>query len=170
MSTIEKEAPIVWWESLQEDNGGRATLKRSKTLESSALHPQTIALKRVYPWMSIEALATLASLATFLKRATPSDDSETFGKIMAKPSTPGGRPPISELRFKQLLAARDWDELFRLLRRIVAVIDGGVAFTTMADVISKWDQELRGAPKAPGKTLKYKLSEAYYVELLNLKM
>ena len=149
-----------WWENLQADNGGRAQLKRCQTPEEAALHPQTFRLKQSISWLPLEAVATIAGVAAHIKDTKGED----FGKSLAKPKGKKGRVPLSESRFRQLLSARDWNELYRSLRRAVTILDGKVGFVNFVEIVILWSKELQGEFAKPGKSVKYKLSEAYYIE------
>lgn len=160
----DKTVEIVnkWWCSLQDDNGGRAQLKRCQTPEEAALHPQTFRLKQVIPWLPLEAIATITGVASHIK----DPKGEVFGKSLAKPKEKSGHVPFSESRFRQLLSARDWNELYRSLRRAITILDGKVNLISFVDTIILWSNELNGKFIKPGKGLKYKLSEDYYTEAI----
>jgi len=105
-------------------------------------------------------VATIAGVAAHIKDAKGED----FGKSLAKPKEKSGRAPLSESRFRQLLSARDWNELYRSLRRAVTALDGKVGFINFVDAIILWSKEFQGEFAKPGKSVKYKISESYYTE------
>ncbi len=159
------EALTQWWANLQRDNGGRAQLRCCHSPEEAALHPQTFYLKNMLSWLPLEAVATIAGVGAHIKDASGAD----FGKALAAPKEKNGRVPLSESRFRQLLTARDWNELYRSLRRAVTVLDGKVGFINFVEIIILWSEELRGKYKEAGKSVKFKLSEAYYTEAMKHK-
>jgi len=157
------EAITRWLVSLQEDNGGRTQLKRCQSAEEAVLHPQTFRLKQTLPWLPLEAVATIAGVAAHIKE---SNSTKKFGEALATPKEKNGRVPLSETRFRQLLSSRDWNELYRSLRRTVDILDGKVGFVNFVETIILWSNELQGEFAKPGKSVKYKLSESYYTEAM----
>ena len=162
MNEKTQELLTDWWDALQKDNGGRAQLKRCQTPEDAALLPQTFRLKQMLSWMPLEAVAVIAGVGAHIKESNGTD----FGKALATPHDKNGRVPLSESRFRQLLSARDWTELYRSLRRAVTILDGKVGFINFVDTVELWSKELRGEYAAAGKSVKFKLSEAYYTEAM----
>ncbi len=148
-----------WWVRLQDNNGGRAQLKRCSSPEEAALHSETHRLKNMLPgWFPLEAVATIAGVSAHIKN----DTKLGFAQSLATPKEKNGRVPLSESRFRQLLACRDWDELYRTLRRSVSVLDGKVNLLSFVDTVLLWNDEFRGKYKKPGKSLKFELSRDYY--------
>jgi CRISPR system Cascade subunit CasB len=148
-----------WWNRLQENNGGRAQLKRCGSPEEAALHPETHRLKSMLPaWVPLEAVAIIAGVSAHIKN----DTSLGFAESLATPREKNGRVPLSESRFRQLLTCREWDELYRTLRRSVSILGGNVNLLSFVDTVLLWNDEFLGAFKRPGKGLKFKLSRAYY--------
>ena len=150
---------LSWWKRLQENNGGRAQLKRCNSPEEAALHSETYRLKTMLPkWVSLEAIATIAGVSAHIKN----DTSLGFAKSLATPQEKNGRVPLSESRFRQLLSCREWDELYRTLRISVSILDGNVNLISFIDTVLLWNDEFRGSYKKPGKGLKFELSRDYY--------
>lgn len=150
---------INWWKKLQENNGGRAQLRRCKSPEEAALHSETYRLKSMLPkWVSLEAISTIAGVSAHIKN----DTSLGFARSLATPREKNGRVPLSESRFRQMLSCREWDELYRTLRRSVSILDGNVNLISFIDTVLLWNDEFRGSYKRPGKGLKFELSRDYY--------
>ncbi len=148
-----------WWDRLQKNNGGRAQLKRCSSPEEAALHPETHRLKNMLPdWLPLEAVATIVGVSAHIKNETKLG----FAQSLATPKEKNGRVPLSESRFRQLLSCRDWDELYRTLRRSVSILDGNVNLLSFVDAVLLWNDEFRGAYRKPGKSLKFELSRDYY--------
>ncbi len=162
MNEKTKESLLQWWGNLQKDKGGCAQLKRCHTPQEAILNPQAFRLKSVLYWLPLEALATVAGVGSHIKKAT----GKQFGQALATRGEAKGRVLFSETRFRQLLSARDWVELYRLLRRAVTLLDGEVGFISFVDTVILWSEEFSGKYKEIGKSLKFKLSEAYYTSLL----
>ena len=150
---------INWWTKLQENNGGRAQLRRCISPEEAALHSETYRLKTMLPkWVSLEAVATIAGISAHIRN----DTSVGFARSLATPKEKNGRAPLSETRFRQLLSCREWNELYRSLRRMVTILDGNINLISFVDTVLLWNDEFRGAYKRPGKGLKFELSRDYY--------
>ena len=104
-----QEVFTKWWARLQENNGGRAQLKRCNSPEEAALHAETHRLKSMLPnWIPLEAVATIAGVSAHIKN----DTKLGFAQSLATPKEKNGRVPLSESRFRQLLSCREWDELY----------------------------------------------------------
>ena len=157
-----KDKLLEWWKVLQNDKGGKAQLKRCKSPQEAILYPQTFRLKHTLYWLPLEALATVAGVGAHIKK----DSGKSFGKALAMTKENGGRVLFSESRFRQLLSARNWEELYRLLRRAVTILDGEVGFINFVETIILWSEEFSGKYKRVGNGLKFKLSKAYYSELI----
>ena len=152
---------LQWWRSLDDVSGAKAQLRRCAAPEEAALHPQTYRVMQILGWASSEAASTIAGVLSHIKAGQ--DDPSPLGQKLAKPLEPGGPAPFSETRFRQLLKSRDWSEFYRNLRRAVQVLRGQVNPLLVADVILAWDKEFRNADYlAPGRSLKFWLSEQYY--------
>ena len=159
MNTQSEEAISNWWNRLQDNSGGKARLKRCQTPEEAALLPETFSLGKLLPWLPIEARATIAGVSAYIKK---SSSKKKFGEALATPKEKNGRVPLSESRFRQLLSARDWQEVYRSLRRVVTILDGDIDLIQFVETIILWSEELQGKYREPGKGLKFKLSQDYY--------
>ncbi len=150
---------INWWKKLQENNGSRAQLRRCNSPEEAALHPETYRLKNVLPkWIPLEAVATIAGVSAHIRN----DTAHEFARALATPKERNGQVPLSESRFRQLLSCRNWNEVYRSLRRAVTILDGNVNLTSFVDTVLLWNDEFKGEYKRPGKGLKFELSRNYY--------
>jgi CRISPR system Cascade subunit CasB len=148
-----------WWTRLQDNHGGRAQLRRCRSPEEVALHPETHRLKNKLPgWLPLEAVATIVGVSAHIKNSTK----QKFAQSLATPKEKNGRVPLSENRFRQLISCREWGELYRGLRRSVTLLDGRVNLLSFVDTILLWNDEFRGAYKKPGKGVKFELSRDYY--------
>lgn len=156
-----REELLAWWRSLGKVSGARAQLRRCAAPEEAALHPQTYRVMQILGWASSEAAATIAGVLSHIESGE--DDPSPLGQRLARPTEPGGSAPFSETRFQQLLKSRDWSEFYRNLRRAIQVLRGQANPLQVADVILAWDKESRNLKyRAPGKSLKFWLSEQYY--------
>jgi len=154
-----KKGFTIWWNKLQQDNGGRAQLRRCNSPEEAALHQQTHLLKHTLPrWLSFEAVATISAVSAHIKNS----GSKRFIESLATPRERNGAIPMSENHFRQLLSCKNWNELHRSLRRAVTILDGTVHLESFLDTVMQWNDEFKGKYHSPGKSLKFRLSEEYY--------
>ncbi len=150
---------IQWWKDLQEDSGGRAQLRRCNSLVEVVLHPEMYRLKRVLPnWISLEVMAILVGLGAHIKE----NISYGFAESLATPKDKNGRIPFSESRFRQLLSSRDWEELYRNIRRAILILEGKVNLISFFDMVMLWNDEFNESHKKIGRGVRYKLSHSYY--------
>ena len=150
---------LKWREKLQENAGGKSQLKRCNSPEEAALHPETHRLKGMLPnWVSLELVATIAGLSAHIR----GENKAGFIESLATPKEKNGRIPFSESRFRQMLLSRDWNELYRNLRRAISILDGSVSFISFINTVFLWNDEFREAYKRPGNGVKYRLSRLYY--------
>ncbi len=172
MKAETRESITGWWERLQKNSGGRAKLKRCQSPEEAALLSETFTLSAMLPWLSLEAVATIAGVAAHIKK--PDNEkvdkqSRKFGESLATPKEKSGRVPLSETRFRQLITARDWNEVYRSLRRAVTILDGRVDLISFAETVILWNDEFEGRYKKPGTGLKFELSKDYYTKVMKTK-
>ena len=157
---FDKDALHEWWRSLDENRGRRAELRRCHTLgEVQSTH----AFERSARFRLLDAgvhgndeqLATVAGLLAHIREHAPAQTS--FAKQMATPDSEGGRPPVSEMRFRRLLRTKDRARLYKPLRRVLPILGTpprANIFAVAQDVI-RW---------GPWKRCQW--AEGYYAVLL----
>lgn len=156
----------TWWDELKRDNGRKAQLRRCSSPDEAAILPGTYYLKRTLPkWVPLELVATIAGLSAHIKE----NREMRFIESLATPKEKSGRVPFSESRFRQLLSCRDWDELYRNLRRAIIILDNSVNYESFVKTVFLWNDEFRGAHTRPGKSTKFQLSREYYETVMNLR-
>jgi CRISPR system Cascade subunit CasB len=130
-----------WWENLESDRGERAALRRAGTLTEVMLSPAfhrllnglrrggfQIAEKR-YP-----KLAVIAGLAARLRIP----EGATLGIQCGSPRKSTAKPDVSELRMRRLLACDDIEDLYTLLRRVLALLDNQANLSELAALVWNW--------------------------------
>lgn len=135
-------ALLEWWHSLESNRGARAELRRCDTLLDVMLSPAFHAARR----RMIEAglndthepirsrLAAVIGLAAHLRISGSRAPAESFSS--------GDRPPVSPLRFRQILSATNDEELFRRIRRVLPLAEGMSLILLSSDVLD-WDERIR---------------------------
>jgi CRISPR system Cascade subunit CasB len=135
-------ALLAWWRGLEQNRGDRAELRRCadllQVMQTEAFHS---ARRRLIGAGLSEAdsrnprLAAIVALAAHVKGLSDQSLPETFSS--------GDKPPVSPLRFRQILEAADDDELFTRLRRVLPLVDNAVNLATLAADVWYWGDRVR---------------------------
>lgn len=154
---------LHWWQELDRARGDRASLRRCHTLAEVALTPAfnrlRIDLAR-FGELDSNGIARLAVVAGVLAHVTPPADegmlegmlvSRLPGAIarqMATPPPDGTRSPVSELRFRRLLAIPESEPeaLFTTMVRLVRHLGGTSAQVdapSLARGLFHWNQKTK---------------------------
>ncbi|HEY9160750.1 MAG TPA: type I-E CRISPR-associated protein Cse2/CasB [Desulfomonilia bacterium] len=134
----ETQALAVWWQALNDNRGDRAELRRCATLTevafTPAYHRLRLALGKLGA-VNADALALVAGLAARVKTNIAGD---TLAEQMATVK-PDGSVYVKGLRFRRLLKAKEPDELFTAMGRIVALLNGSVNLQSLARSVYLWN-------------------------------
>ncbi len=126
-SSESREVLRRWWNSLNDDRGTRAELRRCantlQVMEVTGFHhlharllPLGLASKTQEDTEGAAArLAVVAAVLAHFKEAGERKPALAF----STGASPGDPPPVSPLRFRQVLEARTSDELLLRLRRVL---------------------------------------------------
>lgn len=148
-------ALLSWWESLQDDRGARAELRRCKSPDEVAITAsfqrlcQTLrpAFSNEHGWEG--RLAAIAGLAAQVRKNTP-------GRSFAVQMTEGNPPAVSELRFRRLLQ-RERADLYPALIRVLRMLDNEADILDLANAVYYWGKGLKKRwaadyfPRVPAK-------------------
>lgn len=143
----------------------RAQLKRCATVDSIMLTEGFRAL-----WLSLpdvflekasaqdlESMATVAGVLVYVTENSAWRLASAAGRAKDDKST------VSELRFYQLLNARDTSEFLRRLRRIVQQLKGAMSVTELAQDILRWfDEKTESRPRSADQRLAVKWAMDYF--------
>lgn len=142
-----------WWRDLENDKGERAALRRAASLTevmlSPAFHRLLNRLRQAgyaVPEGRFPKLAAIAGLAARLKDA----EGGPLGGDMGTPKPGGTKARVAELRLRRLLACNDLEELYTLLRRVLALLDDRARLADLATTIWHWvplDESRPGDPR-----------------------
>lgn len=144
-----------WWDSLhkpddsakgrRQDRQTRAELRRCATtlqvMEVAGYHALRARLLPLGLPESERAAAQLAVVAASLAHIKQAGDRKPALAFSAGES-PGDPPPVSPLRFRQVLEARTSDELLLRLRRVLPLARGLDAIQLAADAFH-WSDRIR---------------------------
>lgn len=143
-----REKLLRWHESLKEDRGARARLRRAPTPLEVVFEPAFYRLlSSLAPALDLdaaserEALAAVAGLAARVEEHLPDASLATqMGRPREKRQ---GAAPVSELRFRRLLTLDDPVERFSHLSRIVDLLDRRLNLLSLADAAYRWGPTTR---------------------------
>jgi len=171
-----RQALIKWWLDLEEiklpngktksNRGERAKLRRCEKPEDILLQSYFYDLQQKLPYISDTlALASVAGLLAHVK----TNSEYSFPKQLGQQKEHSGKAVFSELRFQQLLASHDIDELYENLRRAVMQLNRTANVLSLADGVLHWSQEQRDKnqfDERPEQRFKFAWAKAYFSEVL----
>jgi CRISPR system Cascade subunit CasB len=133
MSELEFSSILSWWNSLKEDKGGRAELRRAHNPAEVVFLP---AYHRLYGKcdasnINKEALACVAGLCAHVKE----NRGEKFAEQMAA--------DVSGLRFRKLLAIKDREDLYHAMIRVIRQLGGAVNVVDLAKTVYWWNEKTK---------------------------
>ncbi|AJY71777.1 hypothetical protein RW64_20625 [Geobacter sulfurreducens] len=138
----ETQALIAWWQSLSDNRGDRAELRRCSTLAEIAFTPSYHTLRLSvgkFGQVHADGLALVAGLAARVKSNVTAD---TLAEQMATGKSDGSAR-VSGLRFRRLLKIKDREELFTAMGRVVALLGGAVNLQSFANSLYYWNDKTR---------------------------
>lgn len=145
-----------WHAELGEHPGARAQLRRARTLGEVALTPPYYdLLNRLRRGRGDRRLSMVAGLLAHVKERKASGKARREGIAAQMAALKGGKPIVSELRFRRLLSLQR-AELFRPLIRVIRLLDRHVEvdIDDLAESIHYW-----------GDKQKLRWAEQYYLRL-----
>lgn len=167
-----REKLCSWWESLKENRGDRARLRRAERPDDVLLTEPFFRFLQQMPeeWSVSKELLPSAIVAASLSHVKERQDGETFATQLALPKQGGERARMSELRFQQLQKSRDPEEFFKRLLRAINLAEKRVNIISLAESIRHWMNEYcYGADREPQKRLTIRWASDYYTEILKHK-
>jgi len=157
-----------WWNSMGEDHGARARLRRAERADDVLLtEPFFQFLQKMPAWWSEPTnLPASALVAAALAHVKDNNEDKSFAAQLAMPKKGSEKPCMSELRFQQLQKSRDPDEFFRRLLRAIRMVENRVNIESLADNILHWMKEYRfGIDRRPQKRLAFLWANEYYTTI-----
>lgn len=137
-----------WWLQLQDTSGDRAALRRADALDQVAAVPAFHRLRwsideildgHSLSYVQHERLLVIAALAARLREDRP----QPRGFVGQMAGDGADTVPVSALRFRRLLQAADTSDLFRQLRRTLAMLDDQGDLLSLADSVLHWGESRR---------------------------
>ena len=169
-------ALLNWWGQLKEikfpdgtkvksNRGERAKLRRCEKPEDVLLQPYFFELQQQLPDnLSPLAIAAIAGLLAHVENQ-PDGDFMSFPKQLGQGNEHSGKPVFSELRFQQLLASRDIEELYDNLRRAIMQLNRTANVISLADGVLQWfkeQYEKNQFDERPEQRFQFTWAKAYY--------
>lgn len=167
---------ISWWETLEENRGERAVLRRAASADDVLLTSAFARFLKVMPgWSEDYRLFDSAMVAGLLARVKTHkekirvknhEEENSFAKSLAMEKKGSTKPVMSELRFQQLQKSHDADEFYLRMSRALAMLGGETNLLSLADDVLLWSKEQRqSVDKNPHKRLAVRWATDYYTLL-----
>jgi CRISPR system Cascade subunit CasB len=138
----EMQALAAWWQALNDNRGDRAELRRCTTLAEVAFTPAFHRLRLAAGKFGAPHDDGLALVAGLSARVKNNITDGTVAEQMATGKTDGSAR-VSGLRFRRLLKAKEPDELFIAMGRVVAMLGGSVNLQSLAKSVYFWNDRTR---------------------------
>lgn len=142
-------AVIAWLETVNENRGDRAELRRCRSPAEVAFVPAFYRLKMMVPQnFDPERLAAVAGILSHVEIERGEGPKVEIAELFARPADGGSAPRISEPRFRRLLRVADFDyaELYPIVTRLIRQIKRKVPESAMPSLIwgiYRWDQKTK---------------------------
>lgn len=136
-----------WWQSLEDDRGQRAELRRCRSRAGVYISPayRDHLARRLGENFDLDEidLLHLALPVGVLARARVLEHDTHFAALFAKRGK--GSPTMRDERFRRLMVIRDdrADELFTMLTRLVRLMDGAVCLPGLLECGLFWNDAAR---------------------------
>ncbi|MBU2550111.1 MAG: type I-E CRISPR-associated protein Cse2/CasB [Proteobacteria bacterium] len=137
------EALRVWWSDLDQDRGGRARLRRSRSLLEVAFCPAFHGLRLALKPLGDFSNESMAAVAGVLAHVEGDDQGVPTAARMARPKEGSDTSRVSGLRFRRLLAAPDRHALFPQLVRVLGLLDHRADLGDLARLVYFWGPNVR---------------------------
>jgi CRISPR system Cascade subunit CasB len=138
----EMQALAAWWQALNDNRGDRAELRRCATLAEVAFTPAYHRLRLAVGKFGAPHDDGLALVAGLSARVKSDIAGNTFAEQMATGKADGSAR-VSGLRFRRLLKAKESDELFTAMGRVVALLGSSVNLQNFAKSVYFWNDRTR---------------------------
>lgn len=163
----ERHAIILkWWKALREKRGVRARLRRCSEPGEVLMHAAFYELQHeVQPYWppGQDMMLALAAVAGLLSHVQSIDPGSSLPEKLGKPKTEGGKPPMSEMRFRELIKSRNWPEYYSRMRRALLMLDRTADPHSLIELTLQFAWEHIGeVPSEPGKRFQFRMANDYF--------
>ena len=163
---INRDAIVEWRKELEDNHGERARLRRCREPVQVLLNSSYYQLKAdLYEWPETQHMA-LAAAAGLVANADFSGLGYleiSFPAQLGSPKKEGGKPLMSETRFRRLIKSHDWSEFYSRMRRAIHMIKGDANIISIVDFVLQYGYEQRGEFKSePSQGFQFRFAEDYF--------
>ena len=166
---IRKEIHTIilnWWNQIKSSNnrGARAQLRRCREPGDVLLYSTYYDLsKMVEPvWPHSQTIA-LAAISGLLSHVETQETKLSFPEQLGSSKTEGGKPPLSENRFRELIKCRDWAEYYFRMRRAILMLNKKANPISIIDLTLQFGFEMNQAPiDKPSQSFQFKMASDYF--------
>lgn len=140
---LEHQQVLTWWQSLEQNRGDRAALRRASSIEQVMFNPGFHRLWRNLrdtSWSRPERVALIAALAA---RVRDHDPQRSFAAQLGAPPSGRENAALSGLRFRRILQVIEPDELLQACSRAIAICAGRVNVVSLAESVYWWTDGVR---------------------------
>jgi len=141
-NSLEMQALAAWWQALNDNRGDRAELRRCATLAEVAFTPAYHRLRLAVGKFGAPHDDSLALVAGLSARVKNDIADSPFAEQLATGKADGSAR-VSGLRFRRLLKAKELDELFTAMGRVVALLGSSVNLQSLAKSVYFWNDRTR---------------------------
>lgn len=134
----EHKVLLDWWQDLENNRGDRAALRRAASVDQAMFNPAFHRLWRGLKgsrWQRPERVALIAALAA---RVRELNSEKPFAAQLGTPAAGRAKAPLSGLRFRRLLQAREADELLQGCSRAIAMCNNNINLLNLAESVYWW--------------------------------
>jgi len=138
----DEQALFKWWDSLEQNKGERAELRRCRTTTDVAFTQAFYRFLRAIDKKNRSNIDQLALIAGVLAHVKKNDPSKRIAEQMASPKS-GINARVSGLRFRRLLKIDNREELYQALVRLIHLLDGTANIYSLAESAFYWSERTR---------------------------
>ena len=153
-----------WYNKLQNDNAGRAELKRSSNLFDVLLQKQYHILRSNLNYEKpVEIVTCIAGLCSHVKNNT----AVPLILGLARGKSGSNRPIYSEMKLKKYASVSDWEEFYTLTVRAIHMLDCAVSVESIVDLVVRFYYTMKSNSISNKYNFRVYVSEQYYTEVLD---
>jgi len=134
----EEDTVFRWWQTLEDNKGDRAELRRAKSINDVIMQQAFYKLWHKLSktkWSNRESVALIAGVLSHVK--------ENNGVPFAKSMADGEKPKVSNLRFRRFLKNETKEDVFVQAIKMVNLIDKTTGIKDLAKVLYWWNDKER---------------------------
>ncbi len=135
---------LAWWESLEENRGDRAELRRCRTPDEVLLTEAYHKVRRRFVGAKVDfrdrRLGAVVGLLSHVRTHKPAEFG-SLGSAMAATKKESDSAKVSGLRFRRILQIEDYDKLYDRLIGVIRLLDGVVDVRVLSKDVFYWSAD-----------------------------